>query len=122
MCVCVCVCVCVFSEKKKDLSYVGQQGLSGQAPSHSLAIPMITLNVICELRKYSGDVSLYENEAANCIPQIKLHVKEDIKAVLETVGPKGEIKLTLPFPSSSLFFFLFLLSPGIFSTFFFFSP
>ncbi len=31
----------------------------GQTPTRSLAIPMITLNVICELRKFNQDPSLY---------------------------------------------------------------
>lgn len=50
---------------------------------------MITLNVICELRCYSGDHSLYQEQADECIKLIKLHVKPELKAVLEVVGMDG---------------------------------
>ena len=65
--------------------------MSGQASSHSLAIPMILLNVICELRRYNGDNTLYESEADACIAEVLLHVNPDLRIVLETVGPKGEL-------------------------------
>eukprot|EP00047_Mylnosiga_fluctuans_P017606 m.63049 g.63049 ORF g.63049 m.63049 type:complete len:399 (+) comp7170_c0_seq1:109-1305(+) len=74
----------------KDLTQVGVQPMSGQPATHALAIPMITLNVICEIRRYNGD-RIYETEAAACIPQIMLHVKPDLKMVLEVVGPAGEV-------------------------------
>lgn len=53
-------------------------------------MPMITLNVICELRNYDNDSTLYEEAAHACIPQIKMHVHADIKATLETVSMDGE--------------------------------
>jgi len=52
-------------------------------------MPMITLNIICELRNYNDDRTLYETTANACIPQIKMHVHGEIKATLETVTQDG---------------------------------
>lgn len=70
------------------MSLVGVQALDGLEPTRALATPMITLNVICEMRQY-GDSSLYAAEAQACLPQIMRHVHSDLQLVLETVGPAG---------------------------------
>eukprot|EP00051_Salpingoeca_urceolata_P001249 m.39564 g.39564 ORF g.39564 m.39564 type:complete len:1241 (+) comp11285_c0_seq1:36-3758(+) len=75
----------------KDPTLLGVEPLAGQAASHSLAVPMITLNVICELRRACGDKDLYKAVAEDCIPQIQLHVKDDLRAVLEVVAPDGSV-------------------------------
>jgi hypothetical protein len=72
----------------QDLSLVGVEPMAGQPATCALAIPMITLNVICEIRRYNGDM-LYQAEAEACIPAITRHVKPDLQMVLETVGPNG---------------------------------
>ncbi len=72
----------------QDLSLVGQQTYSNEAPARSLAIPMILLNVLNELQA-SGDVGSFAHEASNFVKDIKLHVKESDRVVLETVGPDG---------------------------------
>jgi len=75
----------------KDLSLVGAPAAPGALPSHSLAIPMITLNVICELRKYAGDATLFAERAAECVPEIRLHVHPELCLVVETVAPDGAL-------------------------------
>eukprot|EP00730_Choanoeca_flexa_P007827 TRINITY_DN12397_c3_g1_i14.p2 TRINITY_DN12397_c3_g1~~TRINITY_DN12397_c3_g1_i14.p2 ORF type:complete len:276 (+),score=45.68 TRINITY_DN12397_c3_g1_i14:2834-3661(+) len=84
--------VCRFTE---DLTLVGQEPLPGARPSHSLAMPMILLNVICELRCYSGDATFEEKEVQRCLKGIKLHVHQDREMVLETVQPDGSYLDTL---------------------------
>eukprot|EP00049_Salpingoeca_infusionum_P016280 m.330893 g.330893 ORF g.330893 m.330893 type:complete len:436 (-) comp16050_c2_seq2:121-1428(-) len=73
----------------QDLSLVGAVAFSGQPDTHPLNMPMIMLNVICELRTYNNDASFYSDIAAECVPLIKMHVHEDRKCVLETVAPDG---------------------------------
>ena len=73
----------------QDLRLVGQEPQSGCVPSHPLNIPMITLNLITELRSYGPDPELYADVARACIPLIRMHVHEDLKVTLETVGPHG---------------------------------
>eukprot|EP00054_Salpingoeca_dolichothecata_P017003 m.100914 g.100914 ORF g.100914 m.100914 type:complete len:306 (+) comp22259_c0_seq2:139-1056(+) len=75
----------------KDLTQVGQIAYEGNPPSHSLAIPMITLNVICELRSYDSDSSLYEDIVPQCLKEVGLHVNTDAQLVPEVVSPEGEL-------------------------------
>ena len=73
----------------QDLSKVGQDVLDGQIPSRALAIPMMLLCVLCELRKHAGAETAYEEMAVDCIAAIKLHVKTDTMLVAEVVGMEG---------------------------------
>lgn len=68
---------------------MGQEVLPGVEPSHPLNMPMIMLNVICELRTYDNNHTLYNEIADECVAQIMRHVHEDRKAVFETVTPNG---------------------------------
>lgn len=52
-------------------------------------MPMIMLNVICELRAYRADPMLYADVAIDCVAQIKIHVHVERQAVLETVATDG---------------------------------
>lgn len=71
---------------------MGQEPLAGTPPSHPLNMPMIMLNVICELRTYDGNHTLYNEIADDCVAQIRRHVHEDRRAVFETVSPEGGLK------------------------------
>lgn len=84
--------VCAFMH---DLSLVGQETFPGATPSHSLSMPMIMLNVICELRCYSGDAHFEQAQASRCLAEIKLHVHAERQAVLETVRSDGRLIVTL---------------------------
>eukprot|EP01147_Barroeca_monosierra_P007457 gene7457-535_t len=75
----------------KNPSLIGKENFSGQLPSRQLNVPMILLNVICELRRAPGATKhLYEDIANTCVNDILFHVHIDKKAVLETVGMNGE--------------------------------
>eukprot|EP00045_Choanoeca_perplexa_P013064 m.145913 g.145913 ORF g.145913 m.145913 type:complete len:434 (-) comp16227_c0_seq1:777-2078(-) len=78
--------ICAFMQ---DLSLVGQESFAGADASHSLSMPMIMLNVICELRCYSGDPKFEDDQAQRCLQEIKLHIHLDREMVLETVKPDG---------------------------------
>ena len=67
--------------------------LGGQTPSRALAIPMMLLCVLCELRKHAGAEAAYADMAVDCIAAIKLHVKTDAMLVAEVVGMDGAIVL-----------------------------
>eukprot|EP00055_Hartaetosiga_balthica_P006510 m.20480 g.20480 ORF g.20480 m.20480 type:complete len:414 (-) comp5255_c0_seq1:214-1455(-) len=79
----------------QDMTLVGVKPLSGVEAMEPLNIPMITLNVICELRRYSklnkssGEL-LYADVADECVKQVFKHIHTDKKVMLENVGPKGE--------------------------------
>lgn len=104
-----------------DLTLVGQSPLPGQQPARQLAIPMILLNVICELRTASGDAGvlardgwclymgggailcvenhillcissgMYKEMAEQFVRDIRLHVHSDKRMVLEIVTPDGRV-------------------------------
>ena len=80
--------ICRFAD---DLTLVGQTPMTGAIATHALNMPMIMLNVICELRAYSEDATFEKDRAATCLEQIKMHVHADRRAVLETVAADGAL-------------------------------
>jgi hypothetical protein len=71
------------------MTLVGQEPMAGAPPTRALAIPMMLLCVIAELRKYNDDHSAYLEQATECTRLIRLHIKPKEKIVLETVGLNG---------------------------------
>lgn len=74
-------------ERAFDWSLLGRPVHDGQAPSLSLAVPMILLNLIDEVA--GDDWTDYRMEIDECIRRIRLHVHADDRIVLETVAPDG---------------------------------
>lgn len=70
-----------------DLTKVGRPHYSGATPSHSLAVPMILLNLIEEVA--AEDWKRFEPQVAECIRRMLLHVHTDRQLVFETVTPDG---------------------------------
>ena len=71
-----------------DWTKVGRPTLSGSAPSQSLSVPMILLNLIEEV---SGpDYHRYTAEIDDCIRRVALHVNKETKNVHEHVTPDGD--------------------------------
>lgn len=64
-----------------------------QAPSKSLAMPMILLNVIEELT--DGNPEQYRQEVDSCIQEISLFIHPDKQTVFETVGMEGQFLDTM---------------------------
>jgi N-acylglucosamine 2-epimerase len=63
----------------------------GTRPVKSIGVPMITLNVAQTLRETIGDPRC-DAEIDRCIDEIERDfVKPDLQAVMETVGPGGEV-------------------------------
>ena len=62
-------------------------------PSRSFGDPMIYLNVTAILRRCDPErKELYDARAAECVEEIlRYHYKPELKCVLETVGPQGEL-------------------------------
>lgn len=71
---------------------LGRPVLEGQTKTSSLAVPMILLNLIDEIRGYDQP-NLFKLEAEWCVQQVLKHVSKDRKLVFETVGPDGELML-----------------------------
>ena len=70
-----------------DWTALGRPALAGAAPSQSLAVPMILLNVIEEV---AGErVDRYEPEIEDCMRRVALHVNAATKNVHEHVSPDG---------------------------------
>jgi N-acylglucosamine 2-epimerase len=73
----------------KDLSQVGRPHFAGSAATSELAIPMILLNLIGELK--GGSSPDWQAETRWCLDQITLHVHPDLSLVLETVAADGSL-------------------------------
>jgi len=73
----------------KDLSQLGRPHYDGAPVVHSLAIPMILLNLIEEVA--GNNMSPYYSKRVDiCIDNILRHVRKKQKVVLENTGPNGE--------------------------------
>ena len=70
-----------------DPAALGRPALAGQAPSQSLAVPMILLNLIEVVA--DGEAGAYAAEVEDCLRRIRLHVHPEAQAVFETVAPDG---------------------------------
>lgn len=75
-----------------DPTGLGPRTVPENRINHSFGDPMIYLNVSSVMRRCDPDNrALYDARAQECIDTIfKYHVKPDLKAVLELVGPHGE--------------------------------
>lgn len=71
---------------------LGRPAFEGQAKTSSLAVPMILLNLIDEIRG-NDHPGLFQQEAEWCVQQVLKHVKKERKLVFETVGTNGELLL-----------------------------
>lgn len=74
----------------KDLSLVGRPKLSGAPPSSSLAMPMIMLDLVDGMMKAHKNLN-YKKVADDCVREICLHAKNNIKVVLENIGADGSL-------------------------------
>ena len=72
----------------KDLSQLGRPHYDGSPVMHSLAIPMILLNLIEEIS--GNNMANYSKRVDICIDKILQHVDSKRKIVLENTGPDGE--------------------------------
>ncbi len=77
---------------RDDPTLVGRPVYEGVPPASSLAIPMILLNLVDILHE-PGE-STYSHIEEWCVEQIKLHVKPELKLVLEHVAPDGSLMET----------------------------
>lgn len=66
---------------------LGRPVLEGTTPQIDLAVPMILLNLILEIRDPGS--AQYEDIARECIARIHHHVRPELKLVLEHVRPDG---------------------------------
>lgn len=73
----------------KDATLVGRPVFEGVQPSSMLAVPMIILNLINELKE-PGETTYAETEKW-CVERMKLHIKPELKMVLEFVGEDGAL-------------------------------
>jgi N-acylglucosamine 2-epimerase len=75
---------------RKDLTLVGRPKFNGMPIMSTLAIPMILLNVIDEIKNAHGDIG-YNDLQKELVKEISLHVKDDLRAVFENVGIDGSV-------------------------------
>jgi len=68
------------------------KGIPGTRRAKSIGLPMITINVAQVLRDTIGDEPYCTEQIDRCLAEIKRDfVKPEIKCVMETVGPAGEL-------------------------------
>jgi N-acylglucosamine 2-epimerase len=76
---------------KRDSSVFNKLSPPGEPASRSLAVPMITLNLLSEyLAADLITIDEYGEQAAQCVSEIMLHVDSRRFTMLENVGPNGE--------------------------------
>jgi len=83
---------CLFEsvlEYAKDPSLLGRAVYKGGKPTSDLAVPMILLNLVEELRD-PGETAWADVEKW-CVKRIDLHIRPELGLVLETVGVNGEL-------------------------------
>ena len=86
----------------KQPSLLGRPVMPGQPSMTTLAVPMILLNLIDELRsggKQSGepiDRHSFQEDVDWALDRLRLHVNRDKRLVFENVGLKGELLLDSP--------------------------
>jgi N-acylglucosamine 2-epimerase len=73
----------------KDPSLLGKPVYKGGKATSELAVPMILLNLVEELRDPGEQI--YQDVEKWCVKRIDLHYRPDLKLVLETVGADGEL-------------------------------
>src|SRR3989339_2193018 len=76
-------------ELSRNPSKLGRPRLSGQEQTSSLAVPMILLNLAEELEtpENSGYFAKIRKE---CVKEIRMHIRPEMKVVLETVQADGK--------------------------------
>lgn len=86
----------------KEPRLLGRPVLPGQPSMTTLAVPMILLNLIDELRsggKRPGepqDKESFQSEVDWALQRLRLHVNADKKLVFENVGLDGQLMLHHP--------------------------
>jgi N-acylglucosamine 2-epimerase len=68
---------------------LGRPVLEGATPQSDLAVPMILLNLLLEIREPGS--TQYEDIAKECVARIRHHVRPELKLVLEHVAPDGSL-------------------------------
>lgn len=76
----------------QDPTGLGPKGIPETRCGHTLANPMIFLNITSVLRRVDpANTEEYDRHAAECVQQIlQYHVKPELKCTLENVGLNGE--------------------------------
>jgi len=73
---------------------MGPKTIPETRSGRALADPMIYLNITSVMRRCDPEnKALYDQRARECVEEIlKYHYKPELKCVLETVGPNGELQ------------------------------
>lgn len=79
-----------------DPTVLGRPVLAGQAPAQDLAVPMILLNLVAELRGEPGSPTFddrddYDAIERRCVAEVLEHHDRERNLVRETVGPDGAV-------------------------------
>ncbi len=77
-------------EYARDPSLLGRPAYDHLPPTSELAVPMILLNLIEELKEEPTDETFAEL-AEWCVQRIHLHIRPELNLVLETVGVDGRV-------------------------------
>ncbi|QDV06756.1 Cellobiose 2-epimerase [Planctomycetes bacterium Poly30] len=85
----------------EDPTRLGRPVLSGQTKTSELAVPMILLNLVAELRGEPGSETFddredYDRIEAECVAKVLRHFDAERGLVFETVGAGGERLLDSP--------------------------
>ena len=78
----------------QDPTGMGPKTIPETRSGRALADPMIYLNITSVMRRCDPEnKALYDQRARECVEEIlKYHYKPELKCVLETVGPNGELQ------------------------------
>jgi N-acylglucosamine 2-epimerase len=79
-----------------DPTPLGRPVLAGQQPAQDLAVPMILLNLVAELRGAPGSATFddrldYDDIERSCVERVLLHFDRDRRIVRERVAPDGSV-------------------------------
>ena len=74
----------------KDPTPLGRPVYDPKSVPSELAVPMILLNVISELRVLGGP-ALFEADAEWCVDRVRLHIHPERRLVFETVNRDGSL-------------------------------
>jgi N-acylglucosamine 2-epimerase len=74
----------------EDPSLLGRPVLEGSLPVSELAVPMIILALVDAIADES-ERAAYESLIEKCLSEIRLHVRPELKLVLENVAPDGSL-------------------------------
>lgn len=83
-------------ELSRDPARLGRPVLAGETPSQDLAVPMILLDLVGQLRGEPGSATFddrddYDAIERDCVRRVLMHFDRERGIVRETVGPDGAV-------------------------------